>query len=401
MKINLFLSCRHPLNWNSLIKIINAHKPNHITFCHYDERDISELDLKIPEPIIGKFSYIEGYEHINMKNEDNHTAQPGYEHRLDVRMGASFSQIMIKEMVGSDCKFFSTSYDGTKLVRLDEAEQYEVQPIDQLELLRLSGSSYSYTPVSSKPFNFEEFIPKIIEIGDQANLNSEELVSLGIFDSKTMKVRLTDSDGNILDIDSRENHGFWYEDIVMRKLAINFAGKKRVFANVTRNQKNRIKQIRMGLKRVLKDIDSQTDYIINELSRLLSTEINDLDDSEINAVLQEVSIENLENLLDNFVFNHIFAAGAKNEFDGMLVDDRSIETIEIKTTSPNLKQARKLETFSRYHSPVKGSRMYLVTNFITSSPYYDEKSKKLRRNLGLENIDVYPIGFDNLFRPNQ
>ena len=267
MKINLFLSCRHPLNWNSLIKIINAHKPNHITFCHYDERDISELDLKIPEPIIGKFSYIEGYEHINMKNEDNHTAQPGYEHRLDVRMGASFSQIMIKEMVGSDCKFFSTSYDGTKLVRLDEAEQYEVQPIDQLELLRLSGSSYSYTPVSSKPFNFEEFIPKIIEIGDQANLNSEELVSLGIFDSKTMKVRLTDSDGNILDIDSRENHGFWYEDIVMRKLAINFAGKKRVFANVTRNQKNRIKQIRMGLKRVLKDIDSQTDYIINEIFR--------------------------------------------------------------------------------------------------------------------------------------
>ena len=331
MKINLLLSCHHPLNWNSLIKIINAHKPNRITFCHYDERDLSNLDLEIPEQIIAKFPSIDGYEHINMKNDEKYSALPNYEHRLDVRMGASFSHIMVKEMVRSDCKFFSTSYDGTKLVRLDEAEEYEVEPIDQLELLRLSGVSYSHTPVSSKPFNFEEFIPKIIEIGEQANLNSEELKSLGVFDTKTMKVRLTDSDGNILDIDSREDHGFWYEDIVMRKLAINFAGKKRVFANVTRNQKNRSKQILIGLKRVLKDINSQTDYIVNELSRVLSTEVNDLEDSEINAALQQVSIENLENLLDNFVFNHIFAAGAKNEFDGMLVDDRSIETIEIKT----------------------------------------------------------------------
>ena len=281
MKINLFLSCHHPLNWNSLIKIINAHKPNHITFCHYDERDLSNLDLEIPEQIIAEFPSIEGYEHINMKNDEKYSALPNYEHRLDVRMGASFSQIMIKEMVGSDCKFFSTSYDGAKLVRLDEAEQYEVEPIDQLELLRLSGVSYSHTPVSSKPFNFEEFIPKIIEIGEQANLNPEELKSLGVFDTKTMKVRLTDSDGNILDIDSRENHGFWYEDIVMRKLAINFAGKKRVFANVTRNQKNRSKQILMGLKRVLKDIGSQTDYIVNELSRSF-TEVNDFRNAEIN-----------------------------------------------------------------------------------------------------------------------
>ena len=101
--------------------------------------------------------------------------------------------------------------------------------------------------------------------------------------------------------------------------------------------------------------------------------------------------------MDEMVYNLIFSTGAKNEFDGFLVDANGIETVEIKTSLPKLKQARKLETFSRYHSPVKGSRMYLVTNFISTSKDYERRFLKLRRNLGLEKIDVLPIAYDNLF----
>ena len=55
MKIHLHLSCHHPINWNSVIKILNAHKPNFISFCHYDDRDISQLNLEIPQRILTKF----------------------------------------------------------------------------------------------------------------------------------------------------------------------------------------------------------------------------------------------------------------------------------------------------------------------------------------------------------
>ena len=72
-----------------------------------------------------------------------------------------------------------------------------------------------------------------------------------------------------------------------------------------------------------------------------------------------------------------FHTGAKNEFDGFLVDANGIETVD-KDEFTKLKQARKLETFSRYHSPVKGSRMYLVINFISTSKDYERRFPKLR-----------------------
>ena len=86
---------------------------------------------------------------------------------------------MIKEILGEECKFYSTSYNGRKLVRLDKSEAREIEPIGPLELLELSGTQYSLTPVSGEPFNFNEFLPKIIDTGDQAKLNSKALLSLG------------------------------------------------------------------------------------------------------------------------------------------------------------------------------------------------------------------------------
>ena len=189
-----------------------------------------------------------------------------------MRLGASFSQIMIKDILGEECKFYSTSYNGSKLVRLDKQESREIEQIGPLELLELSGTQYSLTPVSEKPFNFDEYLPKIIDTADQAKLNSKALLSLGTLDPKTLKVRLTDSDGNVLDVDSRGHDGFWYEDIVMRKLAINFAGKKEVYANVTRNQSSENKQIRLGLQRIVNKLEQQTDLVIGELTNLFGNE---------------------------------------------------------------------------------------------------------------------------------
>ena len=266
-----------------------------------------------------------------------------------------------------------------------------------MELLELSGTQYSLTPVSGEPFNFDEYLPKIIDTGDQAKLNSKALLSLGTLDSKTLKVRLTDSDGNVLDVDSRGHDGFWYEDIVMRKIAINFAGKKEVYANVTRNQSSENKQIRLGLQRIVNKLEQQTDLVIGELANLFGNEFSNLAPDEISEIIESTSAIDLKGLVDEMVYNLIFSTGAKNEFDGFLVDANGIETVEIKTSLPKLKQARKLETFSRYHSPVKGSRMYLVTNFISTSKDYERRFLKLRRNLGLEKIDVLPIAYDNLF----
>ena len=73
-----------------------------------------------------------------MKLDEKPTNLEGYEMRLDVRLGASFSQIMIKDILGEECKFYSTSYNGSKLVRLDKHESREISPIDPLELLELS-----------------------------------------------------------------------------------------------------------------------------------------------------------------------------------------------------------------------------------------------------------------------
>ena len=397
MKIHLHLSCHHPINWNSVIKIVNAHKPNFISFCHYDDRDISQLNLEIPQRILTKFPSLKKYEHINMKLDEKPTNLGDHEIRLDVRLGASFSQIMIKDILGEECKFYSTSYNGSKLVRLDKQESREIAQIGPLELLELSGTQYSLTPVSEKPFNFDEYLPKIIDTADQAKLNSKALLSLGTLDPKTLKVRLTDSDGNVLDVDSRGHDGFWYEDIVMRKLAINFAGKKEVYANVTRNQSSENKQIRLGLQRIVNKLEQQTDLVIGELTNLFGNDVSNLAPDEISEIIQGTSAIDLKGLVDEMVYNLIFSTGAKNEFDGFLVGANGIETVEIKTSLPKLKQARKLETFSRYHSPVKGSRMYLVTNFISTSKDYERRFLKLRRNLGLEKIDVLPIAYDNLF----
>ena len=73
-----------------------------------------------------------------MKLDEKPTNLGDHEMRLDVRLGASFSQIMIKEILGEECKFYSTSYNGSKLVRLDKSEAREIEPIGPLELLELS-----------------------------------------------------------------------------------------------------------------------------------------------------------------------------------------------------------------------------------------------------------------------
>ena len=125
-----------------------------------------------------------------------------------------------------------------------------------------------------------------------------------------MKVRLTDSDGNFLDIDSRENDGFWYEDIVMRNLAINFAGKKEVYANVTRTKAAKINRLGVGLQRIMNKLEQQTDLVIGELANSSGTNSN-LAPDEISEIIESTSAIDLKGLVDEMVYNLIFSTGAK------------------------------------------------------------------------------------------
>ena len=55
----------------------------------------------IPIEMQGLFSDIE-VEHINMKLDEKYTEKKGLQKRMDIRLGATFSHILINEMVGDD-----------------------------------------------------------------------------------------------------------------------------------------------------------------------------------------------------------------------------------------------------------------------------------------------------------
>ena len=142
MRNHLLLSSKSPFNWHSIVKIVNAHKPSFISFCHFEDQQLDLGKLVIPIEMQGLFSDIE-VEHINMKLDEKYTEKKGLQKRMDIRLGATFSHILINKMVGDDLAIYCTNYRGNKLIRMDKQECVEVENINPLKVLEMSGVSFS------------------------------------------------------------------------------------------------------------------------------------------------------------------------------------------------------------------------------------------------------------------
>ena len=177
---------------------------------------------------------------------------------------------------------------------MDKQECVEVENINPLKVLEMSGVSFSMNKVSNQPFEFKEFLPQIIERGNKFNLKSSKLIEMGEFNSDTLKVKLTDSNGSTIEIDSREEHGYWLEDIVMRKLAINYPND--VYANITRNRKSEVKQIKNGLMLALSNMHEGVPILQEEIIKFYSTKGINIVEEEIENLVHEVSIEEVPKL---------------------------------------------------------------------------------------------------------
>ena len=387
MKSHLILSCRFPINWHSIIKILNAHKPDFVSFCHYDD-DISNLNLEMPAEIQNYFSELE-YEHINMKIGEQFSTFENYQRKIDVRVGATFSQIMITEKSDDDLWAYCTSFDGRTLVRLDKSEVFQIEPINPLTVLKLSGKSFSMTNVSKQPFQFDEFLPHIIDSfsSNTFSLKQRKLKQLGEYFPKLKKVLLTDSNGHTLLVDSRKKHGFWLEDIVMRKLSIMF-DKQQVFTNVTRNHRSETKQIKLGLKRILREFKSEIPLVKDSITSYFSLEKEIVSTGKIDDIMKNINIEDFKQNISSNVFEIIYRAGAKNEFDGIIVSNEGIITVEIKSTKPKIEQIIKLETFSRYLTPIKGKTLFLIYNRKDDFPELVDQIKRENRGVSLMNAKL-------------
>ena len=383
MNCHLFLSCKTPFNWHSITKIVNAHKPKFITFCHYQDEDFNPIDNIVPSDMNSLFSEIR-VEHINMKMGTKFTENKDLQKRMDIRLGATFSHILISKMVGGDLAIFCTNYKGNKLIRMDEQECVDIEPINPLEVLKMSGVSFSMNKVSNQWFEFEEFLPYITRGNGKINLISSKLIEMGELDRGTLKVKLTDSNGSTIEIDSRENDGFWLEDIVMRQLSMSNPHNE-VYTNVTRNQKSVEKQIKSGLRRALSKLDGELPIIKEEITSFYSKEGIVILTDKLKEIIYNTNTEDFKNHVSDFVFDVIYKMGAKNEFDGIAVTDDGIITIEIKSTRPKIKQLEKLESFSKHLSPVRGNRKILVYNCLWNKIPNGKKKKKNLEKAQLRN----------------
>ena len=386
MRYHLLLSSKSPFNWHSIVKIVNAHKPSFISFCHFEDQPLDLGKLVIPIEMQGLFSDIE-FEHINMKLDEKYTEKKGLQKRMDIRLGATFSHILINEMVGDDLAVYCTNYRGNKLIRMDKQECFEVENINPLKVLEMSGVSFSMNKVSNQPFEFKEFLPQIIERGNKFNLKSSKLIEMGEFNSDTLKVKLTDSNGSTIEIDSREEHGYWLEDIVMRQIAMNYPNHE-VYTDVTRNQKTIEKQIKYGLKRALFSLDESIPILKEEIINFYSKHGVNILEEEIGN-LHDVNVEDFRKYVSEFVYELVYKMGAKNEFDGLCVSDDGIITIEIKSTQPSIQQLEKLESFSKHLSPVRGNSNILIYNCIWErTPKGHKKRDRLNKSMKISKSKV-------------
>ena len=135
MSKHVLLSTNHPHNWESIIKILNAHQPDKVTFCHFVDEGLDESYCTPPSEFK---DWLEGmwdieFKQINMYFGERPTFEPEDEIILDIRSGATFSQIMIKRLAPDGCQVWCTSFEGDKCTRIDVTGSFGVKPLGPIK----------------------------------------------------------------------------------------------------------------------------------------------------------------------------------------------------------------------------------------------------------------------------
>ena len=171
-----------------------------------------------------------------------------------------------------------------------------------------------------------------------------------------------------------------------------------MYANITRNRKSEVKQIKNGLMRSLSNLYESVPILQEEIIKFYSTKGIDIVEEEIENLVHQVSVEEFQSNVSDFVYEMVYKMGAKNEFDGILLTDDGIITIEIKSTQPTMKQLEKLDSFSKHLSPIRGNSNFLIYNWVwENNPKGVKKKKKLDKAVENSKLPVHLMPFDKLF----
>ena len=382
MTKHLLLSTDYPHKWKIIIKILNAHQPDKVTFCHFSEEPLEDEFLLAPAEFNDwmKGMWDIEFNQINMYFDEKPNFGDDDKIILDIRAGATFSQIMIMKLLPSMAEVWCTSYGGEKCTRIDKVGSFDAIPFNPLKILELSGLKSSMQLVEVNNFDMSYLNQFLMFVGSNVRLNHEKLRKAGIYDPDWMTVTLTDDDGEILIIDSREKDGFWLEDIVMQCLA-RFAAKvgKSVYRNIVINREDELEQLRRALENLAKG--KVVRPIVNAKIKDYF-KISDLSLLGDALVAIELDLPDFKRFAGEKIFQAVFSTGAKNEFDGMLVDDTELIIIEMKTAKPKDSDFSKLMTlYPRHLSPMK-RQVWLIHSFHTilrnERKNYDEFVEKYR-----------------------
>lgn len=375
MNVNLLLSVDLPVNWGTVVRTVNAHRPSKLSLFHFP-RDNSSL--KFGKPPVEMENWLDelGISINSQIVEDgidfsSHNDLDTF--RLDVLSGTTFAQICIHKHAleqSIPLEVWATPSIGTTCVRLDSEGSFESPHIDLLRALELTGKISSWKEVEPTGINFGilKHYLNIIKRADRTTNKTIHLCRLNLnklkkefhFDQDTCKIILKDNSEFTLELDGQEEEGFWLEDIVAEvfsRLAIQSSAK--AIRNFTIDQRSEKVQLINGIKRLFRNKPSK---ILPRIRLELSVALG-IDpwryppkspEYKKHARDMNSMVSNLRELVSQFTYDEIFNVGAVNEFDLLMVGEEEITTIEVKTIKPSLSSIGKLNTLiERQITPLK------------------------------------------------
>jgi len=359
MNLHLLICVKAPLNWKVILKVLNCHRPDKVTFCHWSSIEL-DLEMLRPPKLATKWLVDIGcleYFHVNYLANEAPIFNDKEETRIDILPGITSFHIEMFESAPEGSSIWATNYDGDVCVRIDEKDSMIVNPLPPLELLLLSGVNTSMQLVEVNDFDMSVLNEMLIWDSANIRLDHQKLREFGEFDNDNMKVVIRDNSGNQLVVDSRENDGFWLEDIVLQLVARNVEKMgQRVYRNLIINRDDENFQFKNGLFNIARST-SITPNQKNELSNLF----NGVDwDSNVDIIYSatheeddNVDLEKIKNKMSTKLLAEIRNAGGRNEFDGIIVGTGEITIIEIKAARPKSRHIWKLlSTIPRELAPL-------------------------------------------------
>ena len=363
MTIHLLLSVDIPVNWGTVIRAINSHRPTKVSLIHFPRINSHSPFNKAPRNMgkwleelgvsISKY-IVEGK--MELEVDEAETL------RLDVLSGATFAQIRILEQViiKYPIEIWATPSIGSTCVRLDSDESFEQPHLDPLRALELSGKNASWEEVKPTEFDLGSISPYLTinkhknhqlgQVFHYAGIDLKKMKNNYEFDNVECKLSLIDCNGKSLTLDAQERHGFWLEDIVgevFSRHAIQSSAK--AYRNFMINRPSVKSQLERGLKNILQEKVYKLVPIIRlEISEAFGIDPwrHNYESSKFKKQIGNLStvIDGLRNSVSEYTYSAIFSAGAMNEFDLLMVGAQEITTIEVKTIKPSLPILAKLNT---------------------------------------------------------